>query len=444
MNHVGSTGDKRQLWVLSMVISEQAVANCANPTEFNGERRVLIFAPWCYGHHPTYIEHLLHYWRQSSHLGHLELLVMPEFLRQHQDVAAIATDQAAISIHLTTMTEAEQAKLYATTSGWARAIVQHQLIGSYAQKLKATHALILYFDSCQLPLVLGLPLPCDVSGIYFRPTFHYNQLAGVTSTVKEQLQQWRERLFLRQVLHHPQFKTLFCLDPFVVDVINRSHREQKAIYLPDPVMLATPNLNQVEALRTHFKLDPSRQVLLLFGRLDDGRKGVVQLLEAVQQLPTALCEKLCLMLVGFATPDGQATITAQVEQVRQGRPIQLISQYDYVPEADVAAYFQLADGVLAPYQRHVGSSGILLQAAAAGKPVLCSDYGLIGELTRRYQLGVVVDTTQPQQIAWGLTQLLTAPPDSLCDRGKMQAFVEQSNSDNFARIIFQTLHPSGC
>ncbi len=50
------------------------------------------------------------------------------------------------------------------------------------------------------------------------------------------------------------------------------------------------------------------------------------------------------------------------------------------------------DVVLIPYQRHVGSSGLLIWAASAGKPVITQDFGLIGALTRAYKLGQTVDT----------------------------------------------------
>jgi glycosyltransferase involved in cell wall biosynthesis len=337
------------------------------------------------------------------------------------------------------MTEAEQKALDAAQSSWGRSYRQYRLIVDYANRLKATQCLLLYFDSCQLALVLGLPLPCSVSGIYFRPTFHYSRMAHATPSPREWLQQQREQIFLHRVLTHPKFKTLLCLDPFVVDEINQRFKAGKAVYLPDPVESAVASEAQVEMLRTRFEVKNDRKVMLLFGRLDDGRKGVAQLLDAVSTLPNEAAGKLCLMLIGFATPEAREQIEARVNQIRQAHPLQIISNYDYVPEEEVQAYFQLADIVLAPYQRHVGSSGILLQGAAAGKPVLCSNYGLIGDLTRRYQLGVTVDTTQPSEITKGIIRLTEAVPDEVCDRAKMQAFVAQSSPDNFAKIVFQTL-----
>jgi glycosyltransferase involved in cell wall biosynthesis len=183
-------------------------------------------------------------------------------------------------------------------------------------------------------------------------------------------------------------------------------------------------------------IEANRQIFLLFGALN-GRKGIYQLLEAIQLLPTSLCQKLCLLLVGESSITSQLKI--QIDAVCQVRPVQIIGRYEFIPEQDVQVYFQLADVILAPYQRHVGMSGILLLAAAAQKPVLSSDYGLMGEMVRRYSLGLTVDSTNPSAIAKGLTQLLLEPPSSACDRDKMKSFAQQNSAERFARIIFEQL-----
>lgn len=111
----------------------------------------------------------------------------------------------------------------------------------------------------------------------------------------------------------------------------------------------------------------------------------------------------------------------------------------FVPDADVSAYFQLADIVLASYQHHVSISGILLQAATTGKPVLSSNYGLMGELVNRYQLGLVIDSTQPTAITQGLEAVTPTSLDSLGNRTQMKAFAEQNSATQFAQVIFDSI-----
>lgn len=49
--------------------------------------------------------------------------------------------------------------------------------------------------------------------------------------------------------------------------------------------------------------------------------------------------------------------------------------------------------------RFVGSSGVLLWAARAGRPVLAQEFGLIGRLTRDHRLGTVAHSSGPVRLA---------------------------------------------
>lgn len=401
------------------------------------DRRIMVFSPWCYGHHPTYLRHLISYWCQQQLPGTLAFVVSEQFLQEHADVVALSKKcDDRQSIQFVTIASSEQAELEAATSGWQRAFNQYKLIDKYASLLKATQGLIIYFDSCQLPLVLGLKLPCRYSGIYYRPTFHYSLFGGSIPTWRERLQHLREQIFLWRLLHHPQFKTLFCLDPLAIKPIARLGNGDRVTHLPDPIELSAADELSVAKLRSNLGIEPHRRIFLSFGRLSEGRKGIPQLVEAVALLSPDLQQQICLLFVG---EPNREQLAAWLNPLRQLATVQIVDVYGYVPEADVNAYFQLADVVLAPYQRHVGMSGILLQAAAASKPVLSSDYGLMGELIQQYGLGLAVDSTIPTEIATGLTRLLVESSANLGDRVKMKEFAVANSPERFASIIFQNL-----
>ncbi len=236
------------------------------------------------------------------------------------------------------------------------------------------------------------------------------------------------------MLRHSLLQTLFCLDPFALQHINSLYHKAKAIHLPDPV-LPPSNLPQIN-LEQKLQIEPGRQVFLLFGALN-GRKGIYQLLEAIALLPPELCQQLCLLFIGQANSTDKDLIEAKIKSICAAKPIQIITQYDFISDIEVQAYFQLTDVVLAPYQRHVGMSGILLLAAAAQKPVLSSNYGLMGEIVRQYSLGIAVDSTVPEQIAQGLTHCLIKSTDYLGDRAKMQAFAAQNSAQKFAQTLIE-------
>ncbi|MGB5710943.1 MAG: glycosyltransferase, partial [Waterburya sp.] len=202
-------------------------------------------------------------------------------------------------------------------------------------------------------------------------------------------------------------------------------------YEPDP-----------EALRNSLGVEPNRQIYLLFGGLS-GRKGICELLEATTLLTSDLSQKLCILLVGPMgeddNPQNKLKMDHYIAEITRSQDVQIIVEDRFVPDREIQSYFKMADVILAPHQRHVGMSANLVRAAVAQKPLLSSDYGLMGEIARQYQLGLTVDSTIPKEIAKGLTQFLVKSPAQFGDRSQMQRFAEQNTAKKFATTIFQNL-----
>ena len=419
----------------------QKVNLITNEMKINSDRKLMLFDLSIYGHHPSYIQHFINYWSQQELSGSLDIVVSQKFFQEHSNVVKQSAELKREDINFIAISQEEEAKLKPRNSSINRNVLAFQewkLFCKYADLLKITQALIMYLDPYLLPLAVGMQPPCSFSGIYFRPTFHYPSFNNYIPSWKNRLQQLREKFILNQVLRNPQLKTLFCLDPFAVKHINNFESEARTIHLPDPVVLNTKNEYQLNNLRERLGIKSSKKIFLLLGALN-GRKGIYQLLEAIQLLPSALCEQMCLVFVGEANPIDKALIKSKVAATCQAQPVQIIEHYEFVPEHEVQAYFQLADVVLAPYQRHVGMSGILLLAAAANKPVLSSNYGLMGEMVQRYQLGIAVDSTVPKEIAQGLQRCSNEALEELSDRNKMTLFAKQNTPERFASTIFQHL-----
>lgn len=406
--------------------------------------RIMLFTTSDDGHFPAYIRHLCAYWQQQGNTEPLQVVSSPRLVQRY---AAMGDGHLPSDdfVQFTAMAASELDPLVPRKSPIHRAfraVQEWHLFCDYARRLQVAHTLLLYFDSFQTPLALGLQAPCSVSGIYFRPTLHYRQFSHHHATVKERIQWGRERAILPRVLRHPQLQRVFCLDPFAIPGLNRMARRPKAIPLADPVApdpIATWGMtpDQVAQLRKQLGIGPERQVLLLFGALDQ-RKGIHQLLDALTRLSDQHCQQICLLLLGEVAAAEREILQAKIHDLQQTRPLQICCRDGFVSDREVQLHFQLADLVLAPYQRHVGMSGILLLAAAAQKPVLSSHYGLMGELVQRYQLGLGCDSTDPQAIAAALTQWLQRP-GQWGDRTQMQAFALRNSTEAFASTIFQHL-----
>jgi glycosyltransferase involved in cell wall biosynthesis len=412
--------------------------------ESRQNQNIIVFELAHGGHYASYIRYLAEYWCQQELLGCLYFVVSPTFSQQHPDVIELASKSPQQNLKFVAIAPEEEASLTPRNNSFYRAIRSFQewkLLHKYATEIGANHCLLLYFDSFQAAVASGAKLPCLFSGIYFRPTFHYPSFAEYSPSMKERLQQIREKsVILPRVLHHPQLYNLFCLDPFAIEHLKKINSTGNLTHLPDPVpTYHAARQEQLEKFKQNLKIEPNRKIFLLFGALYGQRKGLEQVLQAISSLSPELCQKITLLLVGqmFATDD--SPMVRRIKEISESLPVQIILQDKFVAEQDVQIYFQIADIVLAVYQRHVGMSGIIVQAAAAGKPLLCSDYGLMGEITRRWQLGLTVDSTNPSQIAEKLTQFLQEGGDSIGDRAKMKDFARQNSAEQFASVIFKNL-----
>jgi glycosyltransferase involved in cell wall biosynthesis len=397
--------------------------------------KLLIFDLEVDGHHAGHLCHLLRYWPNAN--DQLTLVVSPEFLSRRKDVVQTAS---RVSVTWSPITPAEL-RWY---EGSKRSLLRHswvewRLYCRYAEKIAADQGLIMYVDRFQLPLGLRFRLPCKTSGIFFRPKFHYSQLHGQRPSRAASLHGLREKWLWRSLLHHPQFNILFCPDPLAI-VSLRQLGKSPVVALPDPILWQAPASAAVDSLRKTLNIEGQRKICLLFGALHE-RKGILQLVEAMKLLDESQRQQIALLLVGELKGDNQERLFAAIAAAQQLAGMQLIFHNHFVEEATVPVWFTLADLVLAPYQQHVGTSAILLWSAAAGKPVLSSDYGLMGETARRHQLGHVVDSTQPAAIAKGLSALLTGEPSRMINRAKATRFAQENRAERFVETIYTHLLP---
>lgn len=406
--------------------------------------RAMLFDLSIYGHHPGYIRYLLTYWHQQSFSGELVVLVSPRFLVAHSDVVTLATQLDGQRIKFVAITQAEENSLRPRTSGISRNLrnfQEWQIFCRYAKQLNVDHALVMYYDTYQYPLALRLNPPCKVSGIYFRPTFHYQHFINPPQPQSSRKASW-EQWILAQVLSNPQVSSLLTLDPFVTQHTPKTPRYDKLAYLPDPIQVCHYSPARLQAIKDSLQLEPGRKLFLLFGALTD-RKGIYQLLEALALLPKAVCQKIAIAFIGEASADNQARIEQQILDLAESPSacgLQIYRKYEFLPEEDVQAYYEIADLVLALYQNHVGMSGILNLAAEKQKPVLSSDYGLMGELVAKYELGLAVESTDPAAIAQGIVTLIEAGPPTDEQHRKMQQFAQQNYAEKFSAIVFEHLY----
>ena len=392
---------------------------------------IVVFDLEITGHHPGYIRHLLRHWPDPNTT--LTLVVSPEFLQAHGDVVQTKTDAAVTWSPIT----ADELRWYTASKSapLRRAWIEWQLFCRYAKKVHADHGLVMYIDRFQLPLALHLPIPCPISGIYFRPKFHYTNFSNHRPAKGEWLKAQREQLLWRSALRHSKLRTLFSLDPLAVEPLCRLNSSARIRHLPDPVE-TYPSSSLTISLKQTLGIDPQRKVFLLFGVLDK-RKGIYQILAGLKQLSESQQAQITLLLIGpLAEPKQRG---AEIQATEHDTAVQIILQDRFVPDEQIQPYFEIADVVLALYQHHVGMSAIVVRAAAAGKPVLASDYGLMGELVKRYSLGIAIDSTKISQIVQGFNDFLKKNLNSIFDINSASRFAQANLPKQFVKTLSQNM-----
>ena len=380
------------------------------------------------GHHPGYLQHLIRYW--DADYGRLVAVVSLDFPEKHPDIAALTA--RIPGAELRPIRPDEGAALAVIPNFLKRMAAEWRLMVTYAELEEADHVLLMYLDQFQLALFTEKGPHCPVSGILFRPTLHYPALGHPPLGWRERVRELKKKATLRLALRNRRLHTVFSSDSFCFDALRRFAPRLRYVALPDPVQVYP--VEEATAIRLQMRADlpPDRKTLLLFGHLDS-RKGLGPLAAALAQLPEATRERLTIWLVG-PLEKSQEPFEKKMTELPG---LEVRRHHDFVPDERIQAYFQAADGILALYQRHIGGSAVLVRAAAAERPALASDYGLVGQLVRTHGLGLALDATRPAAIARALTEFLETDP--LGNPEQMRNFATQNRASEYARVIFEAL-----
>jgi glycosyltransferase involved in cell wall biosynthesis len=396
--------------------------------------RIVLFNLYSGGHHPQFLECLRAYWEMKRPEAELHVVVSDRHAQTHAESVARIEATPNTKLHVAQLPSNFEEMKYGTI---ARDRLHGRLAAHYARLLRPDQFMLMFFDHAQLSLAFNLRFswPVAISGIYFRPSFHYGSLGGPPQTSAEKIKGLMKQLVLRGALRNPHLRTIFSLDPFVVPHIARWSRHTEPVALPEPLdHRHAPFDSSLLA-----GIEPGRRRLIIFGSLD-AKKGIAVVLEALRALPPASQRKLVLILGGRVAELGRAELLTRIANVEAQTEVHVRLEDRFLPESEIQPLLASCDLVLLTYQRlHVGSSGVLVRAAAAGVPVLATDYGVVGEHVRRHRLGITVDATESDSIRAALEAWLERPQAIPFDARTAAAFARENTAEAYAETIFSRL-----
>jgi glycosyltransferase involved in cell wall biosynthesis len=395
------------------------------PSQAAERRRLLIFEPDAEGHSLEWLEHLIRYRDPATEIS----IVAPTELCR---ALRCAGDAAVRTIALTP----REAALCVRRPLSLAAFTRWRLMQHYLRQTGAGHGFFLTIDLLAMPLALGLGFGGPtVSGILFRPSVHYAALGPYRPSLGERLRDWRKDVFYRLMLRNRALARVLSLDPFFPAYARRRYPNgTKVEVLPDPAQQPIERTAPAACGEPEF-VPRGRIGFLLFGYLAE-RKGPLAVLDALALLKPEIAGRVAVLLAGKVDPAIADRLEHGYRALARSQPaLWLRLDGRRLDDGELAELIRRSDVVLAPYQRFVGSSGVLLWAARSGRPVLAQDFGLVGRLTRDHGLGLAVDCRDPAAIAAEIVRMVEHGPAAFFDRAAAARFADAQTPQRFASLV---------
>jgi len=299
----------------------------------------------------------------------------------------------------------------------ARALAARELelFRKVARRTRPDHLFHLYADGVLRELALrgGADVPTSICVFY--PSLHYPRAYGSSLTPRQRARALQIEVLVGAWRRRREAHALFALDPEAVDRWN-GRGGAPAHWFPEPPVPAVPSVGE-------------RRGVVVFGTLSR-HKGIDRLADAL----TTGAEGIELVLAGTVQPEFAAELDGLAARMRAcGVTVSVdTSPHD---EADGLRRLAAARCVVLPYPNHQGMSRVLLEAAAAGTPLVVHDYGLLGGLVRRHGIGRAVDAADPSALRDAVVELVADPRAVARFAPALRAFAELYSAERFKEQV---------
>lgn len=260
-------------------------------------------------------------------------------------------------------------------------------------------------DQADMPMALkGSPFgKTPFAGMLIGRHFHAAKMG-----VKMGEEKLRDKIFgpvFKRMIRIPTLRRALILDPTLVDFAHQFKLKdgEKVHHVPDVSSLAQQPHDPPP--RVALGIPEQAFVVLAYGALSL-RKGVTELVAALTHQD---CPKEAVVLfAGRQDTEAKAVLAGEDAQKLRaaGRLFELVK---FLDDADESMVFQACDAVWLGYRHWLGMSGVLVQAATAGKSVIAMDQGLVGYLTDHHQIGLTATFDDAARVAANIRRLMSEP-----------------------------------
>ena len=387
--------------------------------------KILVFDFEITGHHPEYLEHLVNYIKAEKNTGKSYYFVVhPDFCNKFPHIVQKVPAQKINYIAIT-YSEFNNLKKFKgnVVQDWDSTKIYDLLI-KYSIIINPNICILMYFNRLCKLLILNKP-NFDIRGILFSPIIYPPFKSNFISILKYTKLRLNRFLYTR----NNKIKKIFVLNNKTgVITLNKQIKKEVFFYLPDPIPLIEEEVNF--EIRKRFGIEQTKKILLHFGSLRDS-KGTVELIQALNLLSDEIASKCCLIIAG--TPLNEQMETKINDAVNGVKKVQVVYANEFISNSKMKSFFNQCNIVVMPYKNALASSGVIGHAILAGKPVISTRHGLIGEIIKTNWKGELIDIVKPEKIAEAIEKsFYTVYPDV-----NTQIFIEEHTPFNFAKILLE-------
>ncbi len=166
-------------------------------------------------------------------------------------------------------------------------------------------------------------------------------------------------------------------------------------------------------------------------------KGIIELLNALSD--PRVSKKLVVILAGNQVSELRKILQQKYYNDLVKKKKLFIYNY-FHNEKDEAILFSAAKIVWVAYNKTPFASGVLIQAAVKRIPVVATDYGIIGDLTSKYNLGVKVNIDIKNSIIKALNNICYKKYDSkFLNKNNKNILIKNSKPKFFMNLVYNLL-----
>lgn len=352
------------------------------------------------GHRGEYVKWIVH---ALLHKEHKVILMLPESLLLHESIASL--DHSLLEVKSFDIGTASLKHRSITRLGlFGVDYLYYSNFKRIYKSIKCTHVdhvFVPFLDYMLYSIsIFGSPFgECGFSGISMRPDFHY---AKMKLRVPRGKGLWLKEFMFDRLLSVKKLTSLLTLDQALYIYYKTNKQGSNRLkFLPEPVTLLEQDKSIEVVIKNKLGINDSIRNILVYGSLTL-RKGVKGLLDALSVFSDE--EKFRVILAGKANSEVSELIEdpSYLKLIEDGK---LIFLNRYISSEEESVLFSNAYICWLGYIGHYRASGVLIQSAKYGVPLIATTEGVIGWQVEKYSIGITVDSKMVDEISSAIYRL---------------------------------------